>query len=289
MSWEGLPYYSIFYLMFGTHFIFPRQLRKYHGAEHKVFSERGIIRRSALYRIQKAAITNRYCSTNTVVIYFMSVITGTLLGLALGLGGRSLEVASYSSLLAIPLITSLMNVRGFSWLKKIILALSYWCQIHITTAEPGRDHLLASIDSYRKLAEVEFPEQLIDKQFMTKEDKKMAIVDITIIPIGTETASVSGYVAHIQEALKQYEDKIKYELTPMSTIIEGELPVLFEVVQAIHEVPFKHGVKRVATNIRIDDRRDKASTMQGKLDAIQAKLAPKEEAKEQKEELETKD
>src|SRR5690625_1782807 len=36
-AWQGLPYYTIFYFAFGTHFIFPQQLRKYHGAEHKVF------------------------------------------------------------------------------------------------------------------------------------------------------------------------------------------------------------------------------------------------------------
>ncbi|WP_346726919.1 MTH1187 family thiamine-binding protein [Bacillus suaedae] len=100
----------------------------------------------------------------------------------------------------------------------------------------------------------------------------MAIVDVTIIPIGTETPSVSQYVAKIQEVLQSYEGKINYQLTPMSTLIEGELPILFEVIQAIHEVPFTYGIKRVATNIRIDDRRDKQSTMAGKLEAVQSKL-----------------
>ncbi|MFC0854543.1 MTH1187 family thiamine-binding protein [Halalkalibacter oceani] len=103
----------------------------------------------------------------------------------------------------------------------------------------------------------------------------MAIVDVTIIPIGTEGTSVSAHVAEVHQVLKQYEGKITYQLTPMSTLIEGELPVLFEVIQAIHEVPFQHGVKRVATNIRIDDRRDKVATMDGKLAAVQGKLAEK--------------
>ncbi|WP_051045252.1 MTH1187 family thiamine-binding protein [Halalkalibacterium ligniniphilum] len=100
----------------------------------------------------------------------------------------------------------------------------------------------------------------------------MAIVDVTVIPIGTETPSVSSYVAEIQKVLKTYEPSITYELTPMSTLIEGELPVLFEVIQAIHEVPFKHGIQRVATNIRIDDRRDKNVTMKDKLQAVKSKL-----------------
>ncbi|WP_238457632.1 MTH1187 family thiamine-binding protein [Alkalihalobacterium alkalinitrilicum] len=101
----------------------------------------------------------------------------------------------------------------------------------------------------------------------------MAIVDVTIIPIGTNASSVSHYVADIHRVLEKYNKKIKYQLTPMSTIIEGELPVLFEVIQAIHEVPFEAGVQRVATNIRIDDRRDKASTLEGKLASVNEKLS----------------
>ncbi|WP_066154529.1 MTH1187 family thiamine-binding protein [Halalkalibacter krulwichiae] len=100
----------------------------------------------------------------------------------------------------------------------------------------------------------------------------MAIVDITVIPIGTETPSVSKYVAEIQQVLKTYEGKVTYKLTPMSTLIEGELSDLWEVIQVIHEVPFKHGLERVATNIRIDDRRDKKATMSGKLEAVEAHL-----------------
>ncbi|NEU30752.1 MTH1187 family thiamine-binding protein [bacterium LRH843] len=273
-EWTGLPFYTLFYYMFGTHFIFPKELRKYHGAEHKVFSEHGVIRRGGLLRIQKAAITNRYCSTNTVVIYFMGVIIGTLLcGLFIGFGESALAIASYGSLLVIPLVSWVMNQKGCSWLKKGVLAISYWLQIHITTTEPERKHLLASIDSYRKLAEKEFPERLIvHRPKPKKEEKNMAIVDVTIIPIGTETASVSKYVAEIQEVLRTYDGKVTYQLTPMSTLIEGELPVLFEVIQAIHEVPFKHGIKRVATNIRIDDRRDKEATMAGKLESVREKM-----------------
>jgi uncharacterized protein (TIGR00106 family) len=102
----------------------------------------------------------------------------------------------------------------------------------------------------------------------------MAIVDVTIIPIGTETPSVSSYVAEVQKVLETYkeEGKINYQLTPMNTLIEGELSQLFQVIQAIHEVPFQAGIKRVATNIRIDDRRDKSTTMEGKLQSVQNKM-----------------
>ncbi|RLQ98238.1 MTH1187 family thiamine-binding protein [Falsibacillus albus] len=102
----------------------------------------------------------------------------------------------------------------------------------------------------------------------------MAIVDVTVIPIGTETPSISQYVADLQTILASYQDegKIRFQLTPMNTIIEGELPVLFEVIQKIHEAPFSNGIQRVATNIRIDDRRDKKRKMEDKLESVQSKL-----------------
>lgn len=103
----------------------------------------------------------------------------------------------------------------------------------------------------------------------------MPIADITIIPIGTETPSVSSYVAEIQKVLQRNTDKVNYQLTPMSTLIEGELSDLFDVIQQLHEVPFSSGIQRVATNIRIDDRRDKKSTMAGKLQAVKAQLNKK--------------
>ena len=102
----------------------------------------------------------------------------------------------------------------------------------------------------------------------------MAIVDVVVIPVGTEGPSVSKYIDEIQtklEAFKQ-EGKIDYQLTPMNTLIEGELSDLFEVVQAIHELPFDKGLDRVCTNIRIDDRRDKNRKMNDKLESVRKHL-----------------
>lgn len=77
----------------------------------------------------------------------------------------------------------------------------------------------------------------------------------------------SGDSNHLEGFKK--EGKIQYQLTPMNTLIEGELSDLFEVIQTIHEAPFQKGIHRVATNIRIDDRRDKKTTMEGKLASVQ--------------------
>ncbi|WP_400242368.1 MTH1187 family thiamine-binding protein [Niallia sp. JL1B1071] len=105
----------------------------------------------------------------------------------------------------------------------------------------------------------------------------MAIVDVTVIPVGTQTPSVSAYVADIQKVLMSYEEKgqIRFQLTPMNTIIEGELPILFEVIQAMHEVPFEKGLVRVCTNIRIDDRRDITRKMEDKVERVISQLENK--------------
>ncbi len=107
----------------------------------------------------------------------------------------------------------------------------------------------------------------------------MAIVDVVVIPVGTEGPSVSKYIAEIQTKLKEFKDqgKIDYQLTPMNTLIEGDLTDLFEVVQAIHELPFDKGLDRVCTNLRIDDRRDKKRKMNDKLKSVQKHLDNKGE------------
>ncbi|GBF10096.1 MTH1187 family thiamine-binding protein [Tepidibacillus infernus] len=100
----------------------------------------------------------------------------------------------------------------------------------------------------------------------------MAIVEVTITPLGTGTPSVSHYVAEVHKVLEQAPETLKYQLTPMSTIIEGELQDILSVIQRMHEVPFEKGALRVSTSIKIDDRRDKKASMEQKLKSVQEKL-----------------
>ncbi len=102
----------------------------------------------------------------------------------------------------------------------------------------------------------------------------MAIVQVTIVPLGTGTPSLSEYVAEVHQVLEQSaaSGRIKYQLTPMSTIIEGELDELIAIVRRMHEVPFANGAPRVSTTLTIDDRRDKQGTMEQKLLSVEEKL-----------------
>ncbi|KGG80443.1 MTH1187 family thiamine-binding protein [Caloranaerobacter azorensis] len=99
----------------------------------------------------------------------------------------------------------------------------------------------------------------------------MAIVEVTIVPLGTGDTSLSSYVAKCHTVLKGEKD-LKYMLTPMGTIIEGDLDKILDVIRRMHEVPFNEGAKRVSTQIKIDDRRDKETSMERKVKSVQSKL-----------------
>lgn len=99
----------------------------------------------------------------------------------------------------------------------------------------------------------------------------MAIAEVTVIPIGTGSTSLSPFVAELQRVLEK-QDGIVYTLTSMSTIIEGSLEDVFAAIRAIHEAPFQSGAQRVSTSIKIDDRRDKESSSEQKLRSVREKL-----------------
>ncbi|MBA7649070.1 hypothetical protein ES703_56864 [subsurface metagenome] len=99
----------------------------------------------------------------------------------------------------------------------------------------------------------------------------MAIAEVSIIPLGTKTPSVSKYIARACRVL-QDEKNIKYELTSMGTIIEGDLGEILRVVRNMHEAIFGEGIMRVVTTVKIDDRRDKTLSMKDKVESVQKKL-----------------
>ena len=99
----------------------------------------------------------------------------------------------------------------------------------------------------------------------------MAIVEVTVVPIGTSSPGLSNYVSGCLKVLEKEKD-VKYQLTPMGTILEGDLGHLLEVIKLMHEQPFNEGIGRVVTTVRIDDRRDKEISMDSKVLSVKSKL-----------------
>jgi len=95
--------------------------------------------------------------------------------------------------------------------------------------------------------------------------KIVVIADFSIIPLGLGDTSVGKQIAEAINAIKEVKD-IRYKATPMGTILEAEkIETILEAVKVAHEALFKMGVKRIESNLRIDDRRDKPRTMEEKV------------------------
>ncbi|MBU0674217.1 MAG: MTH1187 family thiamine-binding protein [Proteobacteria bacterium] len=98
----------------------------------------------------------------------------------------------------------------------------------------------------------------------------MALMQITVIPLGTRSVSVGDFVAGIQKKLGKQD--LRFTLTDMGTIVEGSAEALLAVAATIHEYPFTKGVKRVVTQIVIDDRRDKSVGIGDKITSVEDRL-----------------
>ncbi len=86
--------------------------------------------------------------------------------------------------------------------------------------------------------------------------------------MGTKSTSVSNYVKAALDELEK-DKKIRVKPGAMGTIIEAEnLHDLFNAVEKAHEAVFRLGVKRVVTEIKIDDRRDKKASIEKKINAL---------------------
>jgi len=99
----------------------------------------------------------------------------------------------------------------------------------------------------------------------------MITAELTIIPIGTSGTSLSNYVAAAVAALDN--NGINYELTGMGTLLESnDLEKIFTAIRSAHEAVFSEGAERVATSIKIDERRDLDRTIKDKVSSVNQKL-----------------
>ncbi|MFN3654661.1 MAG: MTH1187 family thiamine-binding protein [Candidatus Nitrosotenuis sp.] len=100
----------------------------------------------------------------------------------------------------------------------------------------------------------------------------MIHAEISIYPIGTDSTSMSFYIAKAIELLQDVKG-VKYQTTAMGTILESDdISKIFDASKSIIETVHRLGVKRVETILKIDSRTDKVQTMQQKLDALSRHL-----------------
>lgn len=99
----------------------------------------------------------------------------------------------------------------------------------------------------------------------------MAVVELTLVPIGTQKTSCSPFVAAAYDAVKD-NDKVEIRLNPMGTVLEGDIDELFACVRKMQEAVFEAGADRVYSVVKIDDRRDKKANLDQKVNSVMSKL-----------------
>ena len=102
----------------------------------------------------------------------------------------------------------------------------------------------------------------------------MAIVAVSISPVG-DGVSVSR---HVTEALRvlQGQTRVRFRLDPMFTTLDGDLDEIFSLIRQMQEAVCTAGAVRLGTVIKIDDRRDRAVSMDDKVTSVQQRLEPVE-------------
>jgi len=95
----------------------------------------------------------------------------------------------------------------------------------------------------------------------------MIISQLSIAPVG-EGTSLGRYVRIVINVLKQ--NNVRFKTNDMATVIEtGDIDTLFKTVKKAHNAVIDAGAKRVITELKIDDRRDKNITLGSKINSVQ--------------------
>lgn len=99
----------------------------------------------------------------------------------------------------------------------------------------------------------------------------MVIAEVSVIPIGTGSPSVSEYITKAIEVLRQ-QKQVKHQVTATGTIIAGKLSDVLESVRKMHDPLFSDSVNRVVTILRLDDRRDKELSIGYEVESVMKRL-----------------
>ena len=80
------------------------------------------------------------------------------------------------------------------------------------------------------------------------------LAELEIVPIGTETASLSSQLVEVAKLIDQ--SGLDYRVGAMGTVVEGEWDRIMALVKQCHQAVLRSS-NRVMTTVRIDDRKDR--------------------------------
>ncbi len=95
----------------------------------------------------------------------------------------------------------------------------------------------------------------------------MAILEISVVPLGTDGPSLSRHLGEIPRILA--ESGLRHQTHPMGTVVEGPVADLLALAEKLHEAGFAGGARRVSTHMVLDDRRDVSRPMEAKVRSLE--------------------
>src|SRR5947207_4490354 len=103
---------------------------------------------------------------------------------------------------------------------------------------------------------------------MLKQGGRTMLFEISIIPLGTETALST----RLAEILKKVDASgLPYQLTASATLIEGSWDQVMPVVRQCHEVACSFS-PHVVTSIKIEDDKDAVNKLETNVEHVEEKL-----------------
>lgn len=94
----------------------------------------------------------------------------------------------------------------------------------------------------------------------------MLLAQLSVYPIG-EGVSLGRFVRKGIEIIEA--SGYTYQVGGMSTSIEvPDLQQLFTLIDKIRQAQLDEGAERIIIELKVDDRRDKKATLQGKIDSV---------------------
>jgi uncharacterized protein (TIGR00106 family) len=97
--------------------------------------------------------------------------------------------------------------------------------------------------------------------------------EISILPVGTSSTSISKEVAAAFDAIRKTKDIKTTKLTAMGTQIEANnMKAILNSIVAAHQAVKSTGAKRIISSIRIAERLDASRTLEDEVKSVTEKL-----------------
>jgi uncharacterized protein (TIGR00106 family) len=104
-------------------------------------------------------------------------------------------------------------------------------------------------------------------------NKKTLHAEISIIPVGTGSTSISNEVSAAFDAIRTTKDIKTTKLTAMGTQIEANnMRAILNAIEAAHQAVKSTGARRIISNIRIAERLDASKSLEDEVQAVTSKV-----------------